>query len=271
MDANDIVQALRQVLSPPIVDGGDIDGNLAVFRREDYVLEEMVRTAPPARIFEERITDSYDAMRDYVNRYKVSATTIFVEPPKSAGPDALLRAKAIIDYHESQDKPDCNMHKMMLRLPLHSAASAWLAAFNRALSQIEFGELVEEYGWVTVEPEPVTLIDGVINFQSSRRVEFHQSIRLSTGEHEIKFSDKEGGAKRVVRLPERIKLRPPVFDVKGIEWPLLECRLRTRVKDGDLAFIIKPLMLREWMKDACDLVCGKLRQDTETHVYIAEV
>jgi uncharacterized protein YfdQ (DUF2303 family) len=139
---------------------------------------------------------------DYINTFKLDTSRIF------AALEPKPKLHAIIDYHAVKGAQHC-LHTVTCDLAHSEEWKRWTVASGTRMDQKSFGTFVEDNLKDVLEPSGGELMQMALNFTSMRDVEFGSSTRLSSGE--VQFSYKEKERTGEVKLPERIRLALPVF------------------------------------------------------------
>jgi uncharacterized protein YfdQ (DUF2303 family) len=108
----------------------------------------------------------------------------------------------------------------------------WNKHHKVQLSQLQFGEFLQDNLPDVVSPDGATLLEMSLNFEASQNGAFRSVQRLHDGSHNMLWAA-ENNASGSVKLPPEITVSIPVFenDVRHT----LTARLRHRVNDGKLA------------------------------------
>ncbi|MCD8547128.1 MAG: YfdQ family protein [Aeromonadaceae bacterium] len=170
------------------------------------------------------------ALVGYLERFSTDDSVIFADVSNK-------RITGIIDYHSATLAEWCS-HKAMYDCPLSEAWKAWTSVDKRSMGQLEFAEFLENriadiapVGEVYAGPSGAELLEMVLVFQETRKSEFKSVRRLNDGTFSVAFSDQNNGSGQAA-LPEKIKLSIQPFH-NGKHY-LVECRVRYRLRDGEL-------------------------------------
>lgn len=140
---------------------------------------------------------------------------------------------ATLDHHKTDGTPGWAAWTPSFAAQFDARFDAWRQINGRPLSQIKAGQFLEERAVDVIEPDAATIMDMVMQFDALKKVTFKQSTRLHDGQRQFQYIE-ENEARGAVTLPEKIKLRLPIFD--GMEPDVFMVRLRFRIDDGSLNF-----------------------------------
>jgi len=194
---------------------------------EGYRIEalESLQDAPN-RVRERRCFRDTASLAKYLNRFQTPTSILFSAPTSQ-------KITAVIDYHGSQDDPKHGDHSATFDAQWGSHYALWRKASGQTMSQVKAGLFLEERAIDVIEPDAASIMDMVMNFDALKKVTFKQSTRLHDGQRQFTYNE-ENEVRGNVTLPERIKLRIPVFD--GQEPDVFLVRVRYRIEDGSLMF-----------------------------------
>lgn len=166
---------------------------------------------------------------DYVKKHGLPQTEIWADAPTSA-------LVAVINAHEGGT--DANIdgwagwgdHRVRLGLKPTTAWKAWVENDRKLLSQVEFGEHLEDRLIDIVEPDGATMLELAQTFNAQRSVHFESSKRLKSGETQLVYKEDEtttAGRKGDIAIPDRftLALRP----YEGCDPYKVTARLRYRI------------------------------------------
>ncbi|WP_305968312.1 MULTISPECIES: DUF2303 family protein [unclassified Mameliella] len=163
----------------------------------------------------------------YINRFADAGVAV-VE--SSAGRRQIT---AKLDYHRVDKTPGWSDWTPTFQAQFDPRYARWRNISGSPMTQKRAGEFLEERAVDVMEPDPATIMDMVMQFDALKKVTFRQSTRLHDGQRQFHYQE-ENEARGAVTLPERIKIRTPVFE--GMEPDVLVVRLRYNIDDGKLVF-----------------------------------
>lgn len=142
--------------------------------------------------------------------------------------------RVAIDYHDHMaHTPSHCTHHATFVATYSDAYEAWRRAYGKTMSQVAAGQFLEERAVDVIEPDSADIMDMVMTFEALKKVDFRQSMRLHDGRRQFQYTE-ENEARGQMTLPERIKIRVPVFD--GMEPDVIPVRVRYRIEDTSLKF-----------------------------------
>jgi uncharacterized protein YfdQ (DUF2303 family) len=182
-----------------------------------------------------RIVGSYSfrdvrSLADYLARFEAPHSIAFSDPDRFA-----IRVQ--IDHHEHGDggeaTPSHCGHTAAFIARFAPHYKLWRDIHGKPMSQVKAGEFLEERAVDLIEPQAADIMDMVMTFEALKKVEFSQSTRLHDGRRQFSYKE-ENEARGNVTLPERIRLRLPIFE--GMEPDVVLVRVRYRIEDARLVF-----------------------------------
>lgn len=196
----------------------------------------------------------------YFQRYAEQATTVIFANQKDR------RVTAIFDYHSAEaQESNWNHHHATLPLATSPDWDAWAGIDGRWQGQKEFAEFLEERVHTIHAPASAAVLESVADLKSTTTVDFQSKINVNNGQVVFKYS--EAGAGDTVKVPARLKLALPVFDVDD-EAELVDVMLRYRIaseaRDGakGLQFMIKRDRPERAVKSAFNALVTKVNEGT---------
>lgn len=163
----------------------------------------------------------------YLERFEQPHSIAFSDPVRHT-------IEACIDWHDHNEQlPNHVDHKASFIAQKTAEYQAWVEVHKKPMSQVAAGMFLEERAVDVIEPDAASIMDMVMQFDALKRVTFRQSTRLHDGQRQFTYSE-ESEARGAVTLPERIKIRVPVFD--GQEPDVIPIRVKYRIEDGSLKF-----------------------------------
>lgn len=148
---------------------------------------------------------------------------------------------AIIDYHQPRfsdpyAKAGFCDHKAKFKARRSDKLKAWLAMTGKPLTQIEFGLFLEERAVDVIKPDAASVMEMVMKFEATKKVDFKSSQRLSDGSRQFTYVE-DNQARGGITLPDRLTIFVPVY--QGMEPQPIEFLLRYRIQDAALRFVIE--------------------------------
>ena len=202
----------------------------------------------PNRIEETHRLTSAKSFADYLTRFATESMLLTASTDKA-------QMYAVIDYHEGDGSPRHGTHKAVYVARKTDKIAAWLSMCTKALGQIEFGLFLEERAVDVIQPEAAAIMEMVMQFEATKKVEFKSSQRLADGSRQFSYVE-ENQARGGLTLPDKIIIRAPIY--QGMEPQDIKFLLRYRINEGSLKFIIemhdKDEVLREAFERCVDAV-----------------
>lgn len=156
---------------------------------------------------------------------------------------------AVIDYH-GETTPDNGKHRVHYQFPLSEEWEAWLKLDNKAMTQIEFAEFIEEhisdlaapqldevddfkkmFGFEVAHPADIIALSRGLQINADTRIKQH--VKLQSGETQIMFEEDHKGADgQPLIIPGLFILQiAPFFMGTACRIPV---RLRYRPRNGSV-------------------------------------
>ena len=202
-----------------------------------------------------------DSLANYWAKYADDSSELWADPARRT-------ITAILDAHhpngggrlplasgqDSSLQARWQQHRAIVQLQLSDVLKAWMAASNKALSQEEFGELIEDYVGYIADPPAADLKELVSDLEVVAHQEFKTGVRLKTGARRLQFTETvEGRTKEgSVEIPDTLTIKVPIWQGAHTATPIT-ARLRFRAntpRAGQVALIYKLDGLREILDGA---------------------
>ncbi|SXM96819.1 Uncharacterized conserved protein [Klebsiella pneumoniae] len=181
----------------------------------------------------------------YIQRFRDERSVVFADKTKT-------RIVAVLDFHQNADSPHWGMHKAVYDCPFSDEWKAWSAVDGHKMNQIDFAEFLENniqnvapVGDNYSGPSGTELLEMVLAFQETRKVEFKSVKRLQDGTCQFQYSDDKSGSGNT-KIPEKISLAIAPFH-NGAPYQI-DARIRYRLRDGQLVLwyeLIEPKKIIE--------------------------
>ncbi len=264
--------------------------------QEAHSVKKLVReyATKPERREGQAVLTNLDSLIAHTNRFKDADSVVFAndDPDHPA-------LSAVLDYHRkgADADPRFGKHTSVYRFPLSDEWKAWSTIDNAKMSMVDFAEFLEDR-IIDVMPVPAFLtsadtppeaqtdidlksliarIDGnpcgpeklselskQIKINEDNRAA--QTINLQSGEASINFThkhtDEQGAA---VKIPNMFLIAIPVFK-NGPSYRIL-VRLRYRLNQGNLTWILSRHRPELAQQDAFAEACERVAKETELPVY----
>ncbi|MFK8827817.1 DUF2303 family protein [Klebsiella michiganensis] len=201
--------------------------------------------AAPSRIRQITNLITPGSLIAYIQRFRDARSVVFADKTKT-------RIVAVLDFHQNADSPHWGMHKAVYDCPFSDEWKAWSAADGNKMNQIDFAEFLENniQNVAPVSdnytgPSGTELLEMVLAFQETRKVEFKSVKRLQDGTCQFQYSDDKSGSGNT-KIPEKISLAIAPFH-NGAPYQI-DARIRYRLRDGQLVLwyeLIEPKKIVE--------------------------
>lgn len=165
---------------------------------------------------------------EYFTTFKDDNSRVFADETAS-------RIVAVLDYHQA-GKPRWGSHRLDLTLRHSKEWKEWGAANGKKMTQMEFGEFVEDHAPDIVAPDAATMLEVARNLSAKTDVDFSSAIRMANGSVQLKYSEQVKGTygSGQFEVPETFIIAIPVY--LGHERTSVTARLRWRLNAGKLTF-----------------------------------
>lgn len=180
------------------------------------------------RVRETILVHTPQALAAYLNRFAPLAAGAFVDFDTRV-------VQVVLDY-PTKENALFGHHVVNYEARMSPEFIELKAMHNKPVAQADLGEFIEDHLWAFKAPEPASLMEMVMNFQTITKVSFKSRRDLTTGRQEILYAEEDGSEKRM-QLPKKITMSMPVF--RGLPARDVDVHLRTRCKDGGLTFTLK--------------------------------
>lgn len=162
---------------------------------------------------------------EYLNRFKSDESTVYLNVDQA-------EFTAVLDHHGAE-QPEWGRHRAKFAPKQSLEWKAWRGIHKTSLTQLDFAQFIEERIDDIREPEPNTVLQAALDFQSNEKLALGSHQNLDDGS--VKFTFTKDNASKNVVFPHRIKIAIPLHENEALE--TLECRVRYRVDgNGALAF-----------------------------------
>lgn len=209
----------------------------------------------PNRIVTDHKFVSAKSFAEYVSRFGIDCMMLTASSDKA-------QMYAVIDYHEGDGLPRHGTHKATYTARQTDKIKAWLSMCSKPLGQIEFGLFLEERAIDVIQPTAADIMEMVMQFEATKKVEFKSSTRLADGSRQFSYVE-DNQTRGGMTLPDKIIIRAPIY--QGMEPQDITFLLRYRINDGSLKFVIemhdKDEVLREAFERCVDAVTHDVKPE----------
>lgn len=214
----------------------------------------------PNRIREKVELGNAESFILYVEQFKEGASPIvfFDDVAASFG--------AVLDY-ASHDQPRWGDHAASFVLRRTPEFKAWADRHGKEMSQVAFGQFIEDHTDDILTPAGAALLDMVMTFEATKTATFKSSQRLKDGR--VRFQYNEELKSDSVEIPDVIKLFIPVYI--GQQARSIDARIRYRIEDGGKLKIWFDLLRWERIiQEAQEDIIAAVRVGTSLPVFIGK-
>ncbi|HBT3044958.1 TPA: DUF2303 family protein [Klebsiella aerogenes] len=187
--------------------------------------------ASPSRIRQVTNLISPGSLIAYIQRFRDERSVVFADKTKT-------RIVAVLDFHHDSHYASWGDHKAIYDCPYSDDWKAWSGSDGNKMNQIDFAEFLENniqnvapVGDNYSGPSGTELLEMVLAFQETRKVEFKSVKRLQDGTCQFQYSDDKSGPGNT-KIPEKISLAIAPFH-NGSPYQV-DARIRYRLRDGQL-------------------------------------
>jgi uncharacterized protein YfdQ (DUF2303 family) len=206
----------------------------------------------------------------YVNDHKLARTRIYalLDPAKflCVFDDFESAAPNTIDFDEQADWRD---FRAVFDVPASREWKTWGAIDRKDMSQLAFGEFLQDNLPDVVVPDSTDLLSMILNFEAVQGGKVIASQRLQDGSVNLTFQAENTGGSSV-RMPELIMLKIPVFENGQPEE--LQARLRYRIKrdDGSITFRIELVRPHKVLEAAFRQTWADIERSTAVRILLGQ-
>lgn len=226
-------------------------------------LESLAKFYPPQRIERSVTLLEAGSFADYVNRFKMPDTLIFVTVSETG-----CTFRAMLDYHSPAPelKPAFCQHEAVFTAVETPDWKTWKAADRKKLKQVEFAEWLEDNARLFVDPPGADLLELVTNLHGHANARFNQAARLKTGAQSVSFEEDviiKGGSSTTsdsIELPATVSAGIAVF--QGSEKYEVKARLKCGIEERRLVLRFETIALAEIVRESILLLVGQISEKT---------
>ncbi len=250
----DRIQQLVTLKQPAFLPPG---GNVPVVVVPDgYTVESLEKfvfnnhAARPERIVQTVKVLDQSSFIEYYRKFSDSESRTFAyEPDRSV--------TSVLDYHESANvdqnmisEPRYGAHKLVLSLRHSEEWNIWTGQNNKAMTQQQFAEFLEQYSGGIIDPDPAHMREVADDLQMHSEVDFHSGNRQRDGQQRFGYTEtiKSTTKNGELAVPEQFNVNLAVF-IGGARIPM-KALLRTRLKEQKLSFFYTLIRPEEVMRQA---------------------
>lgn len=145
------------------------------------------------------------------------------------------------------DEPSFKDHHAMFAAQQSDKLKAWLGVCGKPMTQVAFGLFLEERAIDVVVPEAASVMEMVMTFDATKKVQFKSSLRLHDRSRQFQYVE-DNEARGGVTLPDHFIILAPVY--RGMEPQRIKFMVRYRIEEGQLRFTVQMHDQEEVMRQA---------------------
>lgn len=212
-----------QRLTKPLEAPGGFNGPPAILVPANWNLKPLPwEPEYPVRIQQSVRLSDHESFCRYVSTFKTPASAIFAEVQDTGGVFT-----AVLDYHESPNKPAWNSHRAVFSPELSTNWKRWAEQDGEEMNQTQFALFLENNTADIVSPSGADLLQLVNEFEVEGAISFKRVQRLQSGAVKFSFINEQQARAGDFQIPDTFKLNLPLF--VGEPAVPLEARLRYRL------------------------------------------
>ncbi len=243
----------------------DIGGVEHLLHHEDLTLVSLAHLRPaPLRATGVRKLISIESFLTYVGRHASLATVIY-------GDRARGTLVAVFNDHEAGEEPGWRDHRATLQCERSEAWEAWRKTHRTPIPQAAFCDFLEDHLVDVLEPTDAELLELLRDLKGRKDVAWSSGVNLDNGDVQLSYSEAttaESGRRGFVVIPKEIVLALEIF--RGVPHYKVNCRLRYRVAEGRLLFLLVIDRLADLEDDAFRDVLKMVKAGVDTDVLLVE-
>lgn len=218
---------------------------------------------PPERI--ERTVNLLEAgsFADYVNKFKMPETLIFVTVTETG-----CTFRAMLDYHAAAPEltPAFCAHQAIFQAVETPDWKTWKAQDRKYLEQVPFANWLEENSRLVVEPKGAELLEIVQTLHGHNNARFNTSVRLDNGSYSAAYEEDRvvKGVNSItsgeIELPKMIKAGIAVF--QGAARYEVNARMKSKIENRKLSLCFETVAITEIVRESILLLVAQVSEKT---------
>lgn len=197
---------------------------------------------------------SIASLVEYLNRFARPETMIAADAEKAY-------IECCIDG-DKVEEPSFKEHRASFIAQQSDKLRAWRGICGKQMSQVQFGLFLEERAIDVVVPEAASVMEMVMTFDATKKVQFKSSLRLHDGSRQFQYVE-DNEARGGVTLPDHFIILAPVY--RGMEPQRIKFMVRYRIEEGALRFSVQmhdeEQVMREAFERCVDALTSGLKID----------
>ncbi len=232
-DSGDAVACIAAGMGLAQVRVVEVEGVPHLARHRDVVVTDMEDHLPaPIRANGSRHLASPEAFLAYVDRHASAATVVY-------GDRTQAQLVAVVNDHAPGASPGWRDHRAVLQAEASEAWKAWKPMHRKAVPQAAFCDFLEDHLPDVQEPAGADLLELLRDLRGRKDVAWSSGVNLDNGDVQLSYQEEttaESSRKGAVVIPKLVTLAIEVF--RGVPHYKMPCRLRYRIQEGRLFFIL---------------------------------
>lgn len=204
---------------------------------------------------------SVASLADYINRFGSEDTMICADY-------GAAKISATIDGDGPQI-PSHKQHNARFEAQLSDKVKAWLGVCGKPMTQVSFGLFLEDRAVDVIVPEAADVMEMVMKFDATKKVQFKSSTRLSDGSRQFQYVEENDAVRGGVTLPDHFIILAPVY--RGMEPQRVKFMVRYRIEDAALRFQVEMHDKDEVLRQAFERCVDALKADLKADLTIYTV
>ncbi|HEY3434289.1 MAG TPA: DUF2303 family protein [Solirubrobacterales bacterium] len=279
MDLKEIIASLLGlVVKPEVV---SIDGRDVLLAPDNWGIHSLEEYRDgPDRVSNTITMTGMESFNDYVNRFKLPASTVFIAPNLAGLASNATLATAIIDYHENDGNNPADAkhlsHRALLQARPSIAYGKLLALDGKLLAQDEFARALEDIARFSSSHAAADLLEIARTLSLTSKGDFKSFEEEFSGSVDFKFDlqvrANAGTQERKLSVPSHIGFFVPL--IEGMSDVSVQVKFLYRVPDGPGGKVQLGIKIvdRVWLEDnAIRDAADFIREKTDLPVYVGTV
>lgn len=204
------------------------------------------------------------SLADYVRRHATASTALYADVRDGT-------VTAVLNDHQPESGPDESVgeagwgdHRAVLDLRPSHEWKVWTNLDGKGMGQTAFAEHLEDNYLDIVDPDHATMLEIAQSIEATSSGNFKSRQRLQDGQVALRYEetvDARAGTKGDLTIPETFTVALRVWE--GLDPVELTCRLRYRIRDGQLSIGYKLERLDDIKDKAFAQVVDTVEQHTD--------
>ncbi len=206
-----------------------------------------------------------DSFIDYLKEHKTQEARIFASCQSQP-----FTYHAIIDFHgKKPENSSWQTHTADLELLLSAEARAWFGMDEKAMSQREFVEFLQDNMQDITQPAGADMLEITRDLQINRDVLFRSSYNEENGNTTLQYEEENnpGTTAGTLEMPTHFEIKIPIFI--GTDPECIEARFRYRLdgKTQKIHFSYRLMNLDRLVRAIVELTTEHIERETGIKVF----